>query len=61
MRSGKSPGHDGMPVEWFKALRDKFTPYLARTYNYNFDTAYHLPETMSLASVSLILKKKQGF
>ncbi len=29
MRSGKSPGPDGMPVEWFKAFRDKLTPYLA--------------------------------
>lgn len=57
MRSGKSPGLDEMPVKWFKAFRDKLTPYLARTYNYSFDTAHHLPETMSLASISLILKK----
>lgn len=57
MRSGKSPGPDGLPVEWFKAYKDKLTPYLAKTFNYSFNIAHHLPETMSLANICLILKK----
>uniref|UniRef100_H2MR45 Reverse transcriptase domain-containing protein n=1 Tax=Oryzias latipes TaxID=8090 RepID=H2MR45_ORYLA len=57
MHSGKSPGPDGFPVEWFKAFKDRIVPYLLRTYNYSFNTAHRLPETMTQANICLILKK----
>uniref|UniRef100_A0A3P9JRC9 Reverse transcriptase domain-containing protein n=1 Tax=Oryzias latipes TaxID=8090 RepID=A0A3P9JRC9_ORYLA len=57
MHSGKSPGPDGFPVEWFKAFKDRIVPYLLRTYNYSFNTVHRLPETMTQANICLILKK----
>ena len=57
MHSRKSPGPDGFPVEWFKSFRNGITPYFARTYDHSFIT-HHLPETMALANICLILKKK---
>lgn len=59
MHSGKAPGPDGFPVEWFKAFKDRLIPYLGRTYNYSFNTAHHLPESLSLANICLILKKNK--
>ena len=59
MRSGKAPGPDGFPNEWFKTVKNKLCPRLVKTYNYSFNIADHLPETMSLASISLILKKSK--
>lgn len=57
MRNGKSPDHDAVPAEWFKDFRDNLAPYVTRTYS--VDTAHRLRETMSLASISLILGKKK--
>lgn len=59
MHSGKSPGPDGFPVEWFKSFKEKIVPYLLKTYNYSFSTAHHLPETMTQANICLILKKNK--
>lgn len=57
MNSGKAPGPDGLPVEWYKAFKEKIVPYLLRTLNYSFLTSQHLPETMNQANICLILKK----
>lgn len=57
MKGGKSPGPDGFPAEWYKAFKEKLTPYLTKTYNYCFENTHCLPDTMSLANICLILKK----
>lgn len=57
MNNGKAPGPDGLPVEWFKAFKEKIVSYLLRTFNYSFTTTQHLPETMTHANICLILKK----
>lgn len=56
MQTGKSPGPDGYPVEFFKKSLDKLGPLLIDTYNEAFDSL-RLPLTLTQATISLILKK----
>lgn len=55
MQSGKSPGLDGYPVEFYKKFSSQLAPILLEMFNYSFNQNY-LPQTLTEASISLLLK-----
>uniref|UniRef100_A0A3Q3MDC5 Reverse transcriptase domain-containing protein n=1 Tax=Labrus bergylta TaxID=56723 RepID=A0A3Q3MDC5_9LABR len=59
LQSGKSPGADGFPVEFFKTLKDKINKLLLRVFNTSIEDS-KLPESMCLANITLILKEKKN-
>lgn len=56
MNSGKSPGPDGYPVEFFKRFSKQLAPLLMEVYNRSHEHGC-LPITLMQASISLIHKK----
>lgn len=56
MNSGKSPGSDGYPVEFYKTFSDQLAPLLLEMFNHSFKQGT-LPPTLMQASISLIFKK----
>lgn len=56
MRSGKSPGPDGYPVEFFKNFLNQLVPLLLEVYEDSLQRGF-LPPTLMQASISLLLKK----
>lgn len=56
MQSGKSPGPDGYPIEFYKKFQHKLAPVLIDMYNESFSDL-NLPPTLTQAFISLILKK----
>lgn len=58
LQSGKSPGPDGYSAEFYKKLFPKIAPILSEMYNEAFVNG-NLPQTLNLATISLILKKNQ--
>lgn len=56
MQSGKAPGPDGFPVDFYKKFSDQLAPLILDMFN---DSLEHgsLPKTLTQASISLILKK----
>jgi exonuclease III len=56
MQSGKSPGPDGFPSEFFKKFSSELSPILLAVYEESFISG-SLPETMRQAVISLIHKK----
>lgn len=56
MQSGKSPGLDGYPVEFYKKFSIQLAPLLLAMYNDSLKRS-SLPPTLTQASISLILKK----
>lgn len=56
MQSGKSPGPDGFPSEFFKKISSELSPILLAVYDESFISG-SLPETMRQAFISLIHKK----
>lgn len=56
MQSGKCPGPDGFPVEFYRCFQNKLAPVLIDMFNESFQMA-KLPPTLNQASISLILKK----
>lgn len=58
MQSGKCPGLDGYPVEFYRTFIDKLAPILIDMYNESFILS-KLPSTLTQASISLILKKNK--
>lgn len=56
MQSGKTPGPDGLPVEFFKWFSSELSPLLLNMYN---EALLHgqLPQTLRQASICLIPKK----
>ncbi|XP_041429991.1 protein max isoform X1 [Xenopus laevis] len=54
--SGKSPGPDGLPMEWYKAHGDLIAPQLTSLFN-DIVQGAPLPITSKLATVVLILKE----
>ncbi len=56
MQSGKCPGPDGLPTEFFKAFADKLSPLLLNMFNESLQSGI-LPQTLRQATISLILKK----
>ena len=55
MQSGKAPGPDGYPVEFFKKFADKLLPLLLNMFNDSLDRGT-LPQTLTKASITLLLK-----
>lgn len=53
MQSGKCPGPDGFPTEFYKTFFDKLAPVLLETFNESF-TLSKLPHTLNQASISLL-------
>ena len=56
MNSGKSPGPDGYPVDFYKKLSDQLAPLLLEMFNHSLKQGI-LPPTLMQASISLIFKK----
>ena len=55
MQSGKAPGPDGYPIEFFKKFADKLIPLLLDMFNDSLDRGA-LPQTLTEASITLLLK-----
>lgn len=55
MQSGKAPGPDGYPIEFYKKFSDKLTTILLNMFN---DSLFRgsLPQTLTEASITLLLK-----
>lgn len=58
MQSGKSPGPDGFPVEFFKRFSDKLIPLLLNMFSNSLESGV-LPKTLRSAQISLLLKKNK--
>lgn len=56
MKSGKAPGPDGFPIEFFKKFSGKLTPLLKEVYAEALEHE-SLPPTMTQATISVLLKK----
>ncbi len=56
LQSNKSPGPDGLTTEYYKTFSDILAPVLRDMYNEAF-LCGRLPDTLSRATISLILKK----
>lgn len=56
MQSGKCPGPDGFPVEFYRCFQNKLALVLIDMFNESFMTV-KFPPTLNQASISLILKK----
>ncbi|KAJ0009658.1 hypothetical protein NQD34_001360 [Periophthalmus magnuspinnatus] len=59
LQSGKCPGPDGFPVEFFKTMKAKIGSLLLRVYNKSFEEA-RLPKSMYQANITLIPKKSKN-
>lgn len=58
MQSGKSPGPDGFPVEFFKRFSAKLIPLLLNMITESLASGI-LPKTLTSAQISLLLKKNK--
>ena len=58
MKSGKAPGPDGFPIEFYKKFAPKLIPVLLKMFEEVLDSKT-LPPTMTQASISLLLKKNK--
>lgn len=56
LKSGKSPGTDGFPIEFFKMFASKLVPLLLKLFREVLDKKA-LPTTMTQAAITLLLKK----
>lgn len=59
MQTGKSPGPDGFPSEFFKKFAGKLAPILTSVFDESFNAGF-LPPTMRQAVISLIPKKDKN-
>lgn len=59
LQSGKSPGEDGLPAEFYKAFSDLLAPRLLNVYN-NALSRGCLPDSMQTAIITLIHKKDRN-
>lgn len=58
MQSGKAPGPDGFPIEFYKKFSDLLNPLLVAVYKEAFERG-SLPLTLTQASISLLLKENK--
>ena len=59
MQSGKSPGPDGFPSEFFKKFKNQLAPILLSVFEESFNSG-SLPPTLRQAVISLIPKKEKN-
>uniref|UniRef100_A0A8C5GRU0 Reverse transcriptase domain-containing protein n=1 Tax=Gouania willdenowi TaxID=441366 RepID=A0A8C5GRU0_GOUWI len=57
--SGKCPGEDGFPVEFFKVMKGKINKLLLRVFDKSLEESV-LPESMYGANITLIVKKNRN-
>ena len=57
MENGKSPGVDGIPIEFYKEFLETIIPDLQKTYNETLFTNKKTPKTWNQAMITLIPKK----
>uniref|UniRef100_A0A3B4VI77 Reverse transcriptase domain-containing protein n=1 Tax=Seriola dumerili TaxID=41447 RepID=A0A3B4VI77_SERDU len=55
MQSGKAPGPDSYPVEFYKRFSSKLAPLLLEMFNHSLDQG-SLPQTLTEANITLLLK-----
>ena len=58
MQTGKAPGPDGFPSEFYQKFSDQLTPLLLDMFNDSFEFGT-LPPSLTQASISLIPKKNK--
>lgn len=58
LKSGKAPGPDGFPIEFYKKFSAKVAPILLEVYEECFNNGT-LPPTMTQAIISVLLKKNK--
>lgn len=58
MKSGKSPGPDGFPTEFYRTFSGLLCPFLSRLFAECLNTS-KLPPSLYQASISLLLKKNK--
>ena len=56
VQTGKSPGPDGKPPEFFKKFKDKLAPIMLEVFNESLGKG-SLPPTLTQAKITLLLKK----
>lgn len=55
MQSGKAPGPDGFPIEFYKTFASQLAPSLLKMFNYSFDQS-SLPQSLTEALIIVLLK-----
>lgn len=58
MNSGKTPGPDGLPVEFYEVFKSKLVQPLLGMYKESYELGT-LPDSLTLATITLILKPKK--
>ena len=58
MQTGKCPGRDRFPAEFFKTFADTLSPLLLNIFNESLQSG-SLPLTLRQATISLTLKKNE--
>ncbi|KAF7649839.1 hypothetical protein LDENG_00134980 [Lucifuga dentata] len=59
MHSGKAPGPDGFPIEFYKVFSSKLTAFLKLMYVETLEKG-GLPPTLTQATISVLLKKDKN-
>uniref|UniRef100_A0A8P4G9K3 Reverse transcriptase domain-containing protein n=1 Tax=Dicentrarchus labrax TaxID=13489 RepID=A0A8P4G9K3_DICLA len=59
MQSGRTPGPDGYPIEYYKTFSSRLVPLLKSMYDETLEAGC-LPPTLTQATISLILKKDKN-
>lgn len=59
LNNGKSPGPDGLGSEIYKKFGVLLVPYLYRLYTCSHDDGT-LPQALNEATITLLLKKREG-
>lgn len=55
MQTGKTPGPDGYPVEFYKKFISQLTPLMLNMFNHSFEQSY-LPQSLTEALITVLLK-----
>lgn len=58
LQSGKTPGPDGFPCEFYKVLSSKLSPLLCAVFSETHTKGF-LPQTFTQATISVTLKKNK--
>lgn len=56
-KKGKSPGPDGLPIEYYQKFEDQLTPHLKSTFNAIGISKF--PDTWKQANIALLLKEEK--
>jgi len=58
LQSGKTPGLDGFPIEFYKKFSTKLSPLLLNMFEYSLSQAT-LPKSLTEALITLLLKPEK--